>query len=273
VIVEVAPLPSVLLDVSSKVAIIVDALRASSTIVAMFEAGAHEVGVAANKDEALALAGGARERYLLCGEVGGVKPAEFDHGNSPSEIGALQLAGQDVILSTSNGTRALRAVAEAPLALVGTGRNASAVAGYALAAAERASADLVVVCAGDDLGTVFSLEDFFFAGLLVDRLAGLRCFRWPVDESAPRRGDPSCWVLDESALAARRLYRSYLPGDADQAPSDTAAMAMFAEARNGHSLPRIGYGLDLPYCAAIDRSEVVPCLVQRADRFLLVPGR
>jgi 2-phosphosulfolactate phosphatase len=272
-IVEVAPLPSALLEVERKVAIVVDALRASSTIVAMFEAGAQAVIVAASADEALRLASLDRERYLICGEVNGMPPAGFDRGNSPSDIATLDLAGQDVILSTSNGTRALRAVVEAPLTLVGTGRNASALASAALAAAERASADLVVVCAGDELGTIFSLEDFYFAGLLVDRIANQRPFIWPVDESNPRSGDPGCWVLDESARAAQRLYRSYLgPDGSVESDAAAPALAMFDEARNGRTLPRIGYGADLVYCAAIDRSAVVPRLVRRDDRFVLVDG-
>src|SRR6478736_53350 len=110
VIVDVAVLPSAVLEVERKVAIVVDALRASSTIIAMFEAGDGAVVVAADPDDAFAIVGEERERYLICGESGGLPPAGFDYGNSPRQIAALDLAGRMIVLSTSNGTRALRAV-------------------------------------------------------------------------------------------------------------------------------------------------------------------
>ena len=270
VIVDVAVLPGVVLEVERKVAIVVDALRASSTVTAMFDAGAGAVIVAADPADAFSIVGDERERYLICGESGGLPPAGFDYGNSPRQIAELDLAGREVVLSTSNGTRALRAVAEARLALVGCGRNVSAVSSFALGQAERTASDLTLVCAGDERGTLFSLEDLFFAGYLVERIARLRDFSWPVDESDPRSGDPSCWVLDESAVAARRLYRSYLPpGPVDSQPSPETVLAVFREARNGHSLPRIGYGPDLEYCAQVDCSAALPRLSRHDGRLVL----
>ena len=270
-IVDVTLLPGSVLEVERKVAIVVDALRASATVAAMFEAGAGSVVVAADPADAFAIVGDERERYVICGEVGGLPPAGFDYGNSPSQLAGLNLDGRRVVLSTSNGTRALQAVAEARLALIGTGRNGSAVTAFALEEAERTRSDLTIVCAGDERGTLFSLEDCFFAGYLVELIARVRPFTWPVDEANPRAGDPSCWVLDESAVAARRLYRSYLPPEAAEAePTVDDVLRMFLEARNGHSLPRIGYGHDLVYCAEVNRSSVVPRLRRRDGRLVLV---
>lgn len=268
-IVEVAPLPSAVRDVERKVAIVVDALRASVTAVAMFEAGAGEVVLADGPAQALALAAAERARYLVCGESGGVQPAGFDHGNSPRELARADLAGRTVVFATSNGTRALRAVAGARLALVGSGRNGPACARLGLAAAERTASDLVVVCAGDELGTQFSLEDFFFAGYLVELVSRERPFAWPVDESDPRSGDPSVWTLDESAVAARRVYRSYLAAPDASGPGPDEVLAMFDEARNGHSLPRIGYAADLDFCSEVACSGVVPRLARRDGRLVL----
>src|SRR5687768_11654408 len=166
-IVDVAHLPVNVLDVERKVAIVVDALRASATIITMLDAGAESIVVAANPAEALSIASKDRQGYLVCGEQGGLPPAGFDYGNSPRQLAALDLSGRRLVLSTSNGTRALRAVGHARLALVGTGRNASAVARFALEAAERNACDLVIVCAGDEFGTLFSLEDLLFAGFLI----------------------------------------------------------------------------------------------------------
>jgi 2-phosphosulfolactate phosphatase len=270
VILDVVPLPDSLRTVTDKVAIVVDALRASATVTAMFDAGARSILVAAGPAEAIAAAQPDRQRYLVCGEVGGVPPVGFDHGNSPTELAALDLAGREVILSTSNGTRALRAVAEARVGLVGTGRNALALMPYALEQAARLRADLTIVCAGDDGGQLFSLEDFYFAGYLVEVAAALRPFTWPVDEADPGAGDPGRWVLDESAIAARRLYRSYLPAGAGPSqPPLSAARAALAEARNGHSLPRLGYGADLDYCAQLSGSRALPRLEVREGLYVL----
>jgi 2-phosphosulfolactate phosphatase len=269
-ILDVVALPDCLRTVTDRVAIVVDALRASATVTAMFDAGARSVLVAAGPAEAIAAAEPDRLRYLVCGEVGGVPPVGFDHGNSPTEIAALDLAGREIILSTSNGTRALRVVAGARLSLVGTGRNGLALMPYALEQAARLRADLTIVCAGDDGGQHFSLEDFYFAGYLVELAAALHPFTWPVDEADPGSGDPHRWVLDESALAARRLYRSYLPPGADPArPPVAAARAALEEARNGHSLPRLGYGADLDYCAQLSGSRALPRLSVREGRYVL----
>lgn len=267
-IVEVAPLPAAVLDVERKVAVVVDALRASVTAVVMFESGAEAVVLADGAADALAYVSGERGRFLVCGESGGVRPPGFDHGNSPRELATTDLSRHTVVFSTSNGTRALGAVASARLALVGSGRNGPGCARLALEAAERTASDLVVVCAGDERGTVFSLEDFFFAGYLVEQIAGRRRFAWPVDEANPRSGDPGAWTLDESAVAARRLYRSYLSDGAESA-GPRHILAMFREARNGHSLPRIGYADDLAFCAEVDRSNLVPRLTRRDGRLLL----
>src|SRR5439155_13740373 len=79
-IVDVATLPSAAVTVERKVAIVVDALRASATLTAMFDAGASSVIVAADPDEAFTIVGDERKRYLICGESGGVPPAGFDYG-------------------------------------------------------------------------------------------------------------------------------------------------------------------------------------------------
>lgn len=270
-IVDVALLPSAVLEVGSKVAVVVDALRASNTIVTMFERGAREVVVAGSPAEAFSIAAGARHRYWLCGEVGGRQVPGFDFGNSPSQLAGVDLEGRTVVFSTSNGTRALHAVAQAAVVLVGGGRNAGAVARAALEVAEAGRLDLTIVCAGDEKGTLFSLEDAFFAGCIVEHLAALRAFAWPVDEAEPRRGDPACWTLDESAVLARRLARSYRrdTGEEPRLPRPDEALAMFGDARNGQTLPRLGYAQDLACCAELDRSELVPRLARRGERLVL----
>ncbi|MCC7106435.1 MAG: 2-phosphosulfolactate phosphatase [Chloroflexi bacterium] len=270
-IVEVAFLPAVLREVHRKVVIVVDALRASSTILTLFQRGAPRVMLAADRDAAFALAATVQPRPWLCGESGGLPIAGFDFGNSPSRLSSAALLGRLVVLCTSNGTAALAALGAAPAVFVGTGRNCSSVARRALVVAEERGLDVAVLCAGDERGSLFSLEDAFFAGLVVERIARLRAASWPVDEARPRGGDPSVCVLDESAVAARRLVASFVSGSTPGYgwPDQEDVRAMFLEARNGHTLPRLGYAEDLALCARIDDVALVPRL-DRADGQLVL---
>lgn len=152
-----------------RVCIVVDVLRASSTIVALLERGCERVVVAAHVDEARKL----HERlpdHLLCGEAGGLPPEGFDYGNSPVEVSRLDLTGKSVILATTNGTHALAEVADTAAAvLVGCLLNLTAVTRAAVARADQLGADILVACAGD-AGS--SEEDFAVGRAMVALVEG-----------------------------------------------------------------------------------------------------
>ena len=247
--VEVTFLPRLASNVEAKVCVVIDALRATSTLVVLIERGVREVLVCGTQAEARRIA--RRTGFFLCGEVDSLPPPDFDYGNSPTEFAALDLAGRSAVLYTTNGTRALRQVAGAPAVLVGALLNRRAAAGVALAEADGHSRDIAVVCAGRGSGRYFSLEDTFVAGALVDSLlaqargAGLR---------------PRLW---NDALAALRLYRSYRG----------RAMACFRQADHARSLLDLGLGRDLEFCARADVSTAVPRLRRGEDGLLrVVPG-
>lgn len=151
--------------------IVVDVLRASSSIVTLLERGCERVVIAEDVRYARKL----HERlpdHLLCGEVGGLPPEGFDYGNSPVEFSRLDLAGKSVILATTNGTRALKDVAgEASAVLVGCLLNRRAVAQTARTLAEESGADITIVCAGDagssdeDFGAARSIVEAFHAAV------------------------------------------------------------------------------------------------------------
>lgn len=136
-------------ETAGRVCIVVDVLRASSTIVTLLERGCERVVAAADIAEARSL----KERlpdHLLCGEARGLPPDGFDYGNSPLEFSRLDLAGRSVVLATTNGTRALARVADGAAAvLVGCLLNASAVTKAAVGIAEERGTGVTVVCAGD----------------------------------------------------------------------------------------------------------------------------
>src|SRR5690348_13870896 len=136
-------------SVEGRVCIVLDVLRASSTMLAMFEAGARELRLAETPEAALAAGEGRREELWLCGERRGLKVEGFDYGNSPAEVSEADLSDRDVIFVTSNGTGALRAVSEAPVVLVGSPRNEVAVVRQAIREAAARNADILILCAGD----------------------------------------------------------------------------------------------------------------------------
>jgi 2-phosphosulfolactate phosphatase len=253
-------------SVEGRVCIMLDVLRASSTMLAMFEAGARELRLAATPEAALAVADGKRGDFWVCGERHGLKVEGFDFGNSPSEVAGAELSERDVVYVTSNGTGALRAVAAAPLVLVGSPRNEVAVVRLARREALARGCDILILCAGDQAGYGISLEDAFVAGMLIERLVKLSPQRVTPDQSADQ---PEALALDDSAIVAHRLFRSYLGPQAPHATSETV-QTMFGESRSGRSLPGNGFGADLDYCAEIDVTTVVPRLDARGDVLTVV---
>src|SRR3972149_6045651 len=114
---DVALLPGLIRDAPSVFAV-VDVLRASTSIITLLERGVPSVIPAAGRGEARA----PRSRPPgppLGGEQGGLAPPGFDYGTSPAEFAAASLDGRPAILATSNGTRILNDLAEAPAVLVG----------------------------------------------------------------------------------------------------------------------------------------------------------
>jgi 2-phosphosulfolactate phosphatase len=256
VIVSVAMYARGLQSVERSVCILLDVLRASSTMLAMFEAGARGLQLAESPEAALAAAAAERGAYYVCGERAGLKVEGFDYGNSPAEVAEGDLSGRQIIFVTSNGTAALRSVAAAPVVLVGSPRNEVAVVRQATREAAARGCNILILCAGDQGGYGISLEDTFVAGMLVDRLMKLNPRRLAPGQDA---GDPDALALEDSAIVAHRLFRSYLSANPGHATRETL-LAMFAESRRGRELPTIGYGADLEYCSEIDVSTVVPRL-------------
>lgn len=266
--VTVALTPRIVPAVDRSVCIVLDVLRASSTMLAMFEAGASALHLASTPEEAARIAAVDRAAHWLCGEREGLRPEGFDYGNSPSELAEARLDDRRVVYVTSNGTNALRAVATAPLVLVGTPRNEVAVTRLAVREARERDLDLLILCAGDEGGYAISLEDAFVAGMLVERLIKLHARHVPAEAAD---GDTDALSLDESAILVHRTFCSYLRGPEAHATSETL-LTVFEESRNGRDLPRKGYADDLDYCAQVDVSTVVPRLEIVDGQLAVVAG-
>jgi 2-phosphosulfolactate phosphatase len=217
------------------IAIVIDVLRASTTIVTALAHGAARVVPVAAIDDARRLAAELRPAALLGGERGGVRLPGFDLGNSPLEYSAARVTGRTVVITTTNGTAALAASRGACEILVGAIVNRTAVA-EAVRRLARDGDDVHLVCAGTD-GLV-SAEDVLAAGAILDA-AG-----------ADRAGDGLHGAAREALAAFRRVAAH---GDVP-----AALVAEFRRSPGGENLVLLGMEADLPAAAAIDTLTVVP---------------
>ncbi len=220
-------------DLADRVVVVIDALRATSTVVEALANGARAVLPVPGIDDAVRVAQSVgRDRVVLGGERRSLPIEGFDLGNSPREFTPDRVGGRFVALTTTNGTGALLGAASARRVLVGAFLNLDAVAA-ALASDGGAAA---VVCAGREKR--FALEDAVCAGMLVARVAD-------------RTGAPL--ELNDAGAAAVALAGRY---GAD-------LVAMLERTAAGRQLIEAGLGEDLAFCATVDRHGVVPELHDR----------
>ena len=231
--IDVALVPQVARTWSNTVCIVIDELRASSTITTILDRGCSRLYVTAGLDTARRLA--RTHDGILAGERGGFAPRGFDFDNSPSALARADLRGRVVILSTSNGTKVLGWVEDAPATLVGCLLNASACAKAAVELAGSMNARIGIVCAGT-LG-VFALDDAIAAGVLVGRA---------IEAVASRGWD---YDLTEAAVAAVQLYSSY-----------PDLITPLQNSAGGRLLASLGTHDDVPFCAQLDVTTTVPIL-------------
>ena len=224
-------------DLAGRTVVVVDVLRATTTIAVALANGAKAVLPAASTDEALRIAQNLeRDAVVLAGERKSVRIPGFALGNSPAEFGPEVVAGKTIVMSTTNGTAALIVAAGAREVIVGAAVNFSAVVERARAALEQ-HGDLVILCAGGD--RQFALEDAFAAGRLTKVL---------LPEGGLQRV-----TVNDGALAALELARHY---------GERWLRALRASA-HGRELVELGFRGDLERCAAQDTSPVLPLYADR----------
>lgn len=133
-------------DLSNVCCVVLDVLRATTTMSAAIANGATAIRVFAELEEAVAAHAAFPGPKLLAGERGCLAPEGFDLGNSPGTFVRERVEGHTIFMSTTNGTRAIHACRRARLTLVAALVNASATA-RALVACR---SDVLFVCAGVD---------------------------------------------------------------------------------------------------------------------------
>lgn len=255
---RVAHTASAIGDSRGSVCIVVDVVRASTTLLTLCERGAGPIRFAIDVDEARRRAAQfGNERALLVGEHGGIIAPGFDLDNSPTAANAAAIAGRGVVMRTSNGTVALALLAAAPSVLVGCIRNGAAAIEQAIAEATNRNLDVLIVCAGQLHGTVFALDDTLAAGFLVACAWESRGpWAFPDNSAAPR-------AIDESALAALTLYRSFV-AEGTKPDVETFLHALLQGA-GPRFIATTGRLDDVRYCATPHSSVVVPRVQQTPD--------
>lgn len=221
-------------ELQGRIAVVIDTLRATTVMVTALEQGVSLLHPRETETEArnLATALGS-ETALLAGERNAIALPGFDLGNSPLEFTAARVAGRQIVMTTSNGTRALARTAGATQVLVGCLRNAAAVA-----ARLRHADEIVLVCAGT--ADHFDLADALAAGAILQELS----LQTPVE-------------ADDLALAMQRLFSSTGAEGIHQ---------LVADSHHGRHLLEKGFREDLRFCLRLNASTLVPEFVNGTVR-------
>jgi 2-phosphosulfolactate phosphatase len=224
-------------ELSGRTVVVIDLLRATSTICQALAAGASEVVPFLEIDDALAAASKDRANVVLGGERHGKRIDGFDLGNSPSEYTPESVGGKRVFLTTTNGTRSLHHARLAKRVVAGSFLNLSAVE-----ASIRDEPRIDILCAGTD--GFESREDILAAGAIVEQLVARDCDGWQLDEAA------------QAALAEWQRRGQDLAVELRSTPG-------------GANLLSIEMDHDLVDCARIDTLSIVPELDVSAWRITL----
>lgn len=231
------------LALRDRAVVVIDVLRASTSIVTALSNGAKEIIPATTVESATKISSNLGGNVaFLAGERGGRMIPGFDLGNSPFEYSEGKVRGRSIIFTSTNGSQALVRARFAQELVVCAFINMSTVVGF-LAGRSR---DVTIVCSGRDGG--FSLEDGVCAGMLISRIVD-------ASEETP--------VLSDSAVAAMTLYRAFGRG----------IFKMLKNSDHGRYLQEIGFGEDLKYCAQVDTVPVLPILTGGVLKLLRVEER
>jgi 2-phosphosulfolactate phosphatase len=212
-------------DIKGKVVVIIDVLRATSVIATALANGAKEIFPVIEVEEAYSRK---TENTLLGGERKALKIEGFDLSNSPLDYKKELVGGKTIILSTTNGTKAIHysMKEQAKEVITGSMLNAKAVAGYLA----ESDSDVAILCAGT-YGE-FSLDDFICAGKII--------------YESTNKNDRI--QLDDFSTVAVLAYEA----------NKTSILEYVSNASHYKYLLSIGLKQDVEYCFSEDFIDLVP---------------
>lgn len=233
---DVALLPSAAEPLDDTVVIVVDVLRATTTIISALANGAQEVIPQPSIESARQSHQRIGETSVMGGERQGKIVDGFHHGNSPLEYTPDAIAGKILILATTNGTVAMEACRSADKVLIGAMANVDAVADAVFDQPR-----ICVMCSGTD--KIITSEDVCFAGLLAQRVIAKRI----------EKNLPPPFLTDAANIALNHWVAIEHEINAGKKLVD-----FFRTARGGINLVRIGHEADVEFAANIDGFDTVP---------------
>ena len=215
-------------------AVVIDVLRATTTIAWSLQNGAEAIQAFADLNELeRAAAAWPAEQRLRAGERGGRRVEGYDLGNSPLAVTPELVAGKRIFMSTTNGTRSLEAVRAVPLLVTAALPNRTAVARRLV---DSGAARVWIVGSGWEGD--YSLEDSLAAGAVISAAMELAV--------SPHVGVSSG---NDEALAALALWQQW------RHDTETCLRA----ASHGQRLIGLGnHDADFACCAAVDSLTIVP---------------
>ena len=224
-------------DFEDRTVVVVDLLRASTSIAVALASGAREILPAGSAEEAMRIAQNLeRGQVVLAGERKSVRIEGFALGNSPREFTPETVGGKTVVLTTTNGTQALLVAQDAVEVLVAGAVNFTTVVQRTRAVLE-ASGDLVILCSGQE--RQFAIEDAFAAGRLAKVL---------LPEGGLRRV-----AMNDGAIAALEIARHF----------GERWLRALRVSRHGQELVELGFAEDLKICGTQDTHPVLPVYADR----------
>jgi len=221
-------------ELAGKSVVVIDALRATTTMTVGFENGAAAFVPVATVEEARDLVA-RNPDFLLAGERRALSLEGFHLGNSPRDYRPEKVKGKTIVMTTTNGTRALVIARGGAEVFIGSFLNLSALVDR-LIEAER---DVLIGCSGEK--DLFCLEDTVCGGAIVERLEKI--------------GIPS--IKTDAANSAKILYEQ----------CEGNVYGMLCSCEWGVYLEGLGLGKDVRICAQVDSSKIVP--VYRDGRIIL----
>jgi 2-phosphosulfolactate phosphatase len=216
-------------ELRSKAVVVIDVLRASSTIVTALHNGAKAVIPVADMGEASKIAQNVdSDNYLLCGEKDGIQIEGYDLGNSPLEYTTEIVGGKTLIFNTTNGTKAIKKSIGSAEIIIGSFLNVSAV----VENLKEQNRDIVLVCAG--WKGRLAMEDTLLAGKIIHLLNDGK-------------------LADESTDGARVAFGIY-----DIYKNDIEGIVH--QSNHAMRLKKLIGDDDINYCCKVDVFDIVPRL-------------
>jgi 2-phosphosulfolactate phosphatase len=213
-------------DTRDRTVVVLDILRATSTMITAVNNGAIKVIPVVEVDDAVAMMRTLdRKEALIAGERNALPLPGFDMGNSPLEFTQDKVRGKTVVISTTNGTSALQAVKNASRVLIGALINKTAVA----RAIQNRGEDVCIVCAGT--GGKFSADDIYGAGAIISALQELGV----------------AVECNDLGYVSELLYNS-----------DRGRLGLISNSHHYKLLLELGMQEDIEYCFTEDVTDCVP---------------